>query len=167
MEKPPIDDLEKITKEMIEKRNELIQELNIKRRNCCLGCLTPIVVVVLLMVGSMVYVCCQPYFKPMIKCLENQMELNDAIRRYRDGHEEQYPESLKDLEAEYLKDKSVLYCPLDGEKEGYTYNNPNKDKEAEWVTTCPRHKLDEKHPFPPIGIDKNGKFVYKREEFKP
>ena len=167
MDKNPIDKLNEIEDQLKKQLNETEIENNQNQINkgpspCCLGCLTPIIIIILLFVGMCIYVYNQPYTKPIMSCLQNQLEIYEAIGRYKDLNNT-YPESLKELEAEYLKDKSSLYCPLDTNKEGYEYQNPEKVKGAKFITRCSRHKLKDAYPFPPIIITPQGKFQYDME----
>ncbi len=167
MDKNPLDKLNELQEQLQQQLNETESDNNqnqIKRgpSPCCLGCLTPIIIIILLFVGMCVYVYNQPYTKPIMSCLQNQLEIYEAIGRYKDLNNT-YPNNLKELEKEYLKDKSVLYCPLDKDKAGYEYANPEKEKGTKYITKCSKHKLNEYTPFPPIIITPQGKFQYDME----
>ena len=166
MDKSPLDKLteieEKLEKELKENEPQNNESPKKGPSPCCLGCFVPILIVILLFIGMCIYVYTQPYTKPIMTCLQNQLEIYEAIGRYKDLNNT-YPESLKDLEKEYLKDKSVLYCPLDTKQEGYEYQNPEKVKGAKYITRCSRHILKEGVPFPPIIITPQGKFQYDME----
>ena len=166
MNKPPIENLNEL-KEKLEKdlRDDNKENKNLgpnHSNHCLLGCMFPILVIFLLFVGLCIYVYCQPYTQPILTCLSNQTEIYEACQRYRDLNNK-YPENLKELEKEYLKDKNSLYCPLDTKKEGYLYANPDKEKGARYITSCHKHKLKDNIPFPPITITPEGAFRYDME----
>lgn len=146
-----------------QKKRELSEELK-KSRKGCRGCLITVLVILILFLGSCIYVSHLPAFNPLMTCVENQMELYSAIQRYRDLHNA-YPKSLNDIKEEYLKDKNIIYCPLDKKHEGYEYFSPDKT-DQDFILRCKRHKLSENQPIPPIITTKDGKFAYDMNDFQ-
>lgn len=157
MNKNPLDELEETQKELIEQKDKLIKELKVKK-NCCLGCLIPIFVIFIIFLGMSLYVSRLDGFKPLMKCVQNQYEIYNALSRYKDLNNT-YPKDLSIIGKEYLKEPNNLYCPLDKKKKGYEYENPINGKKS-YILRCPRHTLSNNIPIPPIVITKDGKFSY-------
>ena len=157
------DEYEELQKELKERKEELKNEIQNKNKNCCLGCSLTFLIILIILISLSVYISKMPEFKPIYNCFKNQTEIYDAIRRYKDLNQK-YPESLDIIAKEYLDDKTTLYCPLDKNKEGYEYFNPNKEHKP-YIIRCKRHKLFHNQPIPPITITVDGKFAYDFDSF--
>jgi len=140
-------------------QEELLKELKRRKKSCFMGCLLPIMIILIIFTGAVIYVTNLPSFKPMLKCSENLMELGAATIRYRDLNKK-YPKKLEDLKNEYLKDNNILYCPLDKNKDGYEYVNPDTDKNnSNFMIRCKNHIVKPGQPRLFLIINKNGRFT--------
>ena len=146
------------------RKKEFLEEFNRKRKGC-IGCLSFLLVIFAIILCCMIYVSKLPCFEPAMTCVEQEMELYNAIMRYRDLNNA-YPKSLDDIKDEYLKDKNILFCPLDTKHEGYEYFCPDKDKNTAFILRCNRHKISDSQPLPPFAITKQGQFSYDFQTFQ-
>jgi|GEM_PF-5458881 len=95
-----------------------------------------------------------PTVSDIVECQLNMPEIYGAVQRYRATHDDQYPPSLDVLRKEYMKDTSVLTCPLDKSKSGktsYTYTPPKEDaNDDDILISCNRHRV--RHDLPVIEV---------------
>ena len=120
------------------------------------------VIVALAVVGlivMLVMLAKMPAFQDIVVCKSNMTEVASAIKRYYDVNNK-YPANLDDLKKEYIKDKSILKCPLDkseGDESSYKYIIPErKSKDTFIVLECDRHKLRPDMGYSKIVLYKNG-----------
>ncbi|MCL5105111.1 MAG: hypothetical protein M1133_13490 [Armatimonadetes bacterium] len=108
------------------------------------GCAIVAALLCLAFVILLVYVARMPSVHSLIKCRENMAAVGDAIRRYHDVNNS-YPPDLEILKKDYLKNPSVLRCPVDksiGDKPSYTYHVPPAGAKGDFVALeCERHLL--------------------------
>ena len=154
---------EDLKNELENRKAELKEDLK-KSKKTCSGCLLTLLIIILAITGISVYVSRMPEFKPILTCVQNQIEIYNAIHRYKDLNNS-YPKNLDIIKNEYLSNPDVLYCPMDKNKEGYEYINPDKEKNTVYILRCKRHQYHNQ-PFPPLTITKEGKFSYDMEEFE-
>ena len=122
------------------------------------GCLVTTVIVMALFLGVLAYFSRMPSVRAMGVCKYNMQELAAAIDRYKavNGHR---PESLDELADQYLKDPSVLRCPLDkssGDTSSYTYNPKAGDNQI--MLECARYKLRHDMPNSILRVSGDGRF---------
>lgn len=108
-----------------------------------------------------------PTISDIANCQLNLPEIYGAVERYRATHEDKYPPSLDILRKEYMKDPSVLVCPLDKSKSGktsYTYTPPKENpKEDDILIRCNRHRVRLDLPIIEVYITVNGEAGFKPE----
>ena len=130
------------------------------------GCLIASLLVMALFIGVLAYFSRMPSMQAMGECKYNMQELSAAISRYEEvtGHR---PEKLPDLAKQYLKDPSVLRCPLDkssGKTPSYGYN-PNAN-DGRVMLECDRHKIRKDMPNSKLLILGDGKFEIRNPSFR-
>ncbi|MBQ9358247.1 MAG: hypothetical protein IJT95_01740, partial [Abditibacteriota bacterium] len=112
-----------------------------KKRRGCRGCLIAVWVIVFIFIGFSIYVTRLPFYKPYEKCSRNCINsVLPAMERYYNKNSA-YPESLRELQGEYLKDKSTIYCPLDDQEHEYEYYRPESPDYQGVVLRCTRHRI--------------------------
>lgn len=104
------------------------------------GCLIVVGLIMSLLLAAMIYLAKSPSMQAIFACKSNMAEISAAISRYEDvnGHR---PPNLRALATNYLKDASVLRCPLDkssGDKPSYTYNPSATGSQI--MLECDRHR---------------------------
>ncbi len=130
------------------------------------GCLVITIIVMALFVGILAYFSRMPSVRAMGECRYNMQELAAAIGRYKavNGHR---PENLDELAEQYLKDPSVLRCPLDkshSKKSSYKYNSKAGDSQI--MLECDRHKLRRDMPNSILRVSGDGRFDVRNPSFK-
>lgn len=110
-----------------------------------------------------------PGVNTTLKCRSNMEELGAAITRYKDVNNK-YPEKLSDLKKEYLKDTSVLRCPLDKNKDNdtsYVYHRPGPGAKGTFVMLeCDRHRPRRDMPKIKLKLLKNGTVISQTPSYK-
>ncbi len=116
-----------------------------KKRRGCRGCLITVWIVILAFIGFSIYVTRLPFYKPYEECSKNCINaLIPALGRYY-SHNNRYPDSLAELQGEYLKDKNAVYCPLHKDKKaGYIYIKPDSPEYGGVVLKCREHRIFDK-----------------------
>jgi hypothetical protein len=118
-----------------------------------------LVLVALVFVGLLLYAMRMPAVRGMLKCQSNLMEVGGALRRYADLHGS-YPRDLSAIEKDYLKDPSVLRCPLDRNSGGvssYIYHPPGPNAKGDFVVlVCTRHRFSRDTPATQLVYLKKG-----------
>lgn len=108
-----------------------------------------LVLVALVFAGLLLYAMRMPAVRGMLGCQSNLMEVGGALRRYSDLHGS-YPRDLSAIEKDYLKDPSVLRCPLDRDPSGvssYIYHRPGANAKGDFVVlVCTRHRFSRDTP---------------------
>jgi hypothetical protein len=124
------------------------------------GCAVVTAIVVCGLVGLLLYVLMLPGMRELRKCQANMLEIRDALGRYHDVNGE-YPPDLQTLAKEYLKDKSVLRCPLSEpgrSGSSYTYNRPGPHSPGSSpVLVCEYHNKRRNLPIRKLMLLKNGR----------
>jgi len=123
------------------------------------------VLAALAMIGlivMLVVVAKMPTVRSLAVCRTNMAAIGQAIRRYHDVNDA-YPASLSQLRGVYLKDNSVLRCPLDkseGDSPSYTYRRPSESSPATFqMLECDRHRLRKDVSISRIILQKNLEFT--------
>lgn len=122
------------------------------------GCLIATAVITALFISMAIYMWHVPSMRERTVCQLHMIEVAAAISRYTDvnGHR---PSNLHELAKEYLKDPSVLRCPLDksgGDAPSYIYNPKASDSQI--MLECNRHRLRSDMPKSRLVILGNGTF---------
>ena len=108
-----------------------------------------------------------PAVSNIAKCQLNLPEIYGAVERYRATHEDQYPPNLDVLRKEYMKDTSVLICPMDKSKSGktsYTYTPPKGEaNDNDILISCNRHRVRPDLPVIEVYITVGGVAGFKPE----
>lgn len=126
-------------------------EIERQRNAAGCGCSTPLkaclvvgALVFVLLIGGLIWTLRLPAVRSLIRCRSNMTQIGEAIRRYHDVTGS-YPPELAVLRRDYLKDPSVLRCPLDrspGDAPSYLYHRLRPDSpERAVVLECDRHRL--------------------------
>jgi hypothetical protein len=101
------------------------------------------------------------------KCQLNMPEIYGAVERYRATHDDKYPPDLDILRKEYMKDPSVLICPLDKSNSGktsYTYTPPKEDADgSDILISCNRHRVRDDFPILEVYITVDGDAGFRPE----
>jgi len=133
------------------------------------GCAVVTVVVIFALVGLLVYALMLPGWRDLRKCQANMTQINDALGRYYDVNGE-YPPDLQTLAKEYLKDESVLRCPLSKPgKSGssYIYNRPGPHSPGGFpVLVCECHSKRNDLPIRRLILLKNGQLKLEARSLK-
>jgi hypothetical protein len=100
-----------------------------------------------------------PFVQDIVKCRTNMADVGAALQRFCDVNG-RYPAQLVDLERDYLKDPTVLRCPLDKSSDSntsYTYHRPKASSPADFVVLeCTRHRLAKDMPRTKLLLHKDG-----------
>jgi hypothetical protein len=129
-----------------------------------LSCLGAVALVVAGLAILFIYVARRPEFKQAMSagvemgtCQQNMLEIYDAIERYRQKNNGEYPKDLSALIPRYLSEAGKMRCPADasGQRVSYQYFRPQKDSpETSPLLQCDHHTImNEKIP---LIILKNG-----------
>jgi len=105
------------------------------------GCLVITTILLGLFIAAVFLATRIPSVRASGECMSNMQEVAAAISRYEDV-EGRRPSDLKLLAKDYLEDRSVLRCPLDGsvgDTPSYAYNP--KARGSGVMLECDRHKL--------------------------
>ena len=140
------------------------------------GCRKPLIacavitaLVIAAVVVLLIYLSRMPIVVNTWTCRRNMTEINDALRRYYDVNDV-YPPDLDTLEKDYLKDKSVLRCPLDkspGSAPSYVYHRPGPNSHGGFVVLeCSLHRLGSDEPVTKLVLLKNGDVNVERVQLK-
>lgn len=123
------------------------------------GCAVIAAVVALGLVGVLIYTFSLPQMRDLRQCQSNMMAVGAALQRYHDVNNE-YPPDLAALEGEYLKDSSVLQCPLAETREGepsFIYHRPGPGAEDSFeMLVCECHGRSPEVPVRRIVLHKDG-----------
>lgn len=123
------------------------------------ACAITLVAVVALFLGLMFYAFRMPVVRGVVRCQTNMREIGDALRRYNDVNRS-YPRDLESMSKDYLKDPSVLRCPLDrspSEAPSYIYHRPDSSSPGSFVVLeCRHHDLGRDLPPSTLVYMKNG-----------
>ena len=112
-----------------------------KNKSCCVCCLVVLLVLFLGIVGSVFYLIKSlPGLNELIVCRTHLEKVSGAMERYHDANDK-YPESLRELKGEYIRDHSLLKCPVHSGE--YEYKPGKKDDDP--VISC-KHSLSDKLP---------------------
>ena len=130
------------------------------------GCLVAYLLVMALFLGVLTYFSRMPSVQAMGVCKYNLQELSAAISRYEDVTGNR-PQKLEGLAKQYLKDPSVLRCPLDksvGDAPSYIYNPNATDDQV--MLECGRHKIRKDMPNSRLVVLGSGKFEIRNPSFR-
>ncbi len=132
-----------------------------------LSCLGAVALLVAGLAVLFIYVARQPEFKQamtagvtMAQCQQNLQEVYQAIERYRQRNNGQYPRQLNELVPRYLAEAGKLRCPADTTPNpvSYRYFPPAKDSpETSPLLQCDHHKV--MNQSVPVIVFKNGHIV--------
>lgn len=132
-----------------------------------LSCLGAVALVIAVLAILFIYVARRPEFKQamsagvqMAQCQQNMMDVYQAIERYRQRHNGQYPKDLNELTPRYLAEAGKLKCPADlsDKPVSYRYFKPTKDSpETALLLQCENHRIMNQ-PVPIIVL-KNGQVL--------
>jgi hypothetical protein len=110
-----------------------------------------------------------PAVVSMRACQDNMLDISDALRRYDDVNN-QYPSNLMALRKDYLKNDSVLRCPLDkspGNEPSYVYHRPGPHSGDDFVVLeCSLHRISPNEPIPKIVVLKSGRVTVEKLQIK-
>lgn len=124
------------------------------------GCVAVLAVALAALLVGMLWMMRNPSVQAMLTCRDHLTTLGAALERYHDVNGF-YPEKLDDLKEEYLKDPSVLHCPVDGRPDqvvSYAYNRPKPGSPGDFVVLeCDRHRLRPDVPKSKLTYLKNGR----------
>jgi hypothetical protein len=133
------------------------------------ACAVITALVIAVVVGLLIYLFRMPVIVNMRACQSKMIEINDALRRYYDVNGE-YPPDLRTLEKDYIKDKSVLRCPLDkspGNAPSYVYHRPGRNAPGDFVVLeCSLHRLARNEPVIKLVLLKNGRPTVERLQLR-
>lgn len=110
------------------------------------ACAIITILLIAVVIGLSIYAIRLPIVRDLMQCRENMETVGAAIDRYH-GVTGSYPDELEQLKDEYLKDPSVLSCPVGegGEECYFTYNKPKETSPEDFVVLeCDAHVLGEK-----------------------
>ncbi|MBR4749570.1 MAG: hypothetical protein IK083_08385 [Abditibacteriota bacterium] len=114
-----------------------------KKRRGYRGCLVAAWVIIIIFAGLSLYLTRQPFYKPYEECSKNCIvNLIPALNRYYDKNS-RYPDTLEELQKDYLKDKDSIYCPSKS-KHKYEYHKPSSPDYAGPVISCKEHVISGK-----------------------
>ena len=123
------------------------------------GCAIVAGLAILGVIALLVYLMRMPMVQSVMTCRANMVEVGNALKRYAEVNGE-YPDSLGALKKEYLKDVSVLRCPLDMRGDtlsSYIYHKPGRGAGAKFVVLeCCRHRLGKGLPISKLKLLKDG-----------
>ena len=125
------------------------------------GCLIITAVMMAAIIGLFIYAMNLPAIQVMLECRDNMTQVGEALERYHSVNST-YPPDLETLKKEYLKDPSVLKCPLDksgGNKSSYIYHKPPENAADTFVILeCDRHSMGHNMPPSKLKLMINGEF---------
>lgn len=108
------------------------------------ACIVVVGLLTVLFLGLLVYAFRMPAVRGVVRCKSNLEAIGAALGRYNDVNGS-YPRSLAEIRSEYLKDPSVLRCPLDEARAGdtsYVYHRPKSTaKDSFVILECHHHRL--------------------------
>lgn len=108
-----------------------------------------------------------PEISDLATCKLHMSEIYGAIERYRAVHDDNYPPSLDALKDDYMKDPSVLKCPLDktGSKTtSYEYTPPKGEPDPDQViVSCRRHRANPKLPVLEVFLKADGSTGFRQD----
>jgi len=122
------------------------------------SCLVTTVLVIALFMAGLIYMVRMTSVRDLSTCAEHMREVAAAVERYDDVNSHR-PAKLAALRKEYLKDPSVLRCPLDkspGERPSYAYNPEARDGQT--MLECDRHRIRDDMPISKLKIHGDGTF---------
>ncbi len=132
-----------------------------------LSCLGAVALLIAGLAILFIYVARRPEFKQamsagvqMAQCQQNMIDVYQAIERYRQRNNGQYPKSLDELTPRYLAEAGKLKCPADltDKPVSYRYFKPTKDSpETAPLLQCDHHKM--MNQSVPIIVLKNGQVL--------
>jgi len=133
------------------------------------GCLIVVAVLIVAFLGLLIYVLQMKPVRDLAQCKVNMETIGEALRRYNDVNGE-YPTDLKPIAKDYLKDDSVLYCPLSTNRRretSYTYHRPGASAKDDFVVLeCARHKLRPDVPASKILLLRSGGVIAESPSFR-
>ncbi len=123
------------------------------------GCAIIVAVAFVAVIALLIYMSRMPVVQDVVTCRMNMTAVGAALNRYHDVHNA-YPETLDELKKDYLKNPSVLRCPLDkspGTEPSYIYHRPKSNSPAKFVVLeCCRHRLSKGMPISKMQLRKDG-----------
>jgi hypothetical protein len=141
-------------------------EMNLPEPRTPRGCSRPLkacaVILALVVVAVILlfwYALRMPAMRALVQCQTNMMAVGQALQRYEDVNGV-YPKDLDTLKKDYLKDDSVLRCPLvkpDEEGSCYIYHRPGPGADDKFVILeCDLHKTRGEVPIKKLQLLKDG-----------
>ena len=113
-------------------------------------------------IALLIYMSRMPVVQDVVTCRMNMTAIGAALDRYHDVHNS-YPRSLDEMKKDYLKNPSVLRCPLDkssGTETSYIYHRPKAGYPPSFIVLeCCRHKLAKDAPISKMKLRKDGKII--------
>ncbi len=130
-------------------------------RRLLIGCGVVTALIIAGFAALLIYTLRMPSARELLRCRDDMIAVGDALRRYEDVNGS-YPPDLQALEKDYLKDPSVLRCPLDkspSSQTSYIYHRPGPNAKGDFVVLeCCRHRIRGDVPVSRLLILKDGTF---------
>lgn len=113
------------------------------------GCMVTIGIALIGLMALLFYASRMPAVREIVQCRDNMTQIGAAIGRYHDVNGT-YPADLLVLKKEYIKDQSILRCPLDkspGNAPSYSYHKPVPGSRGHFaMLECDRHRMSKEIP---------------------